>query len=150
MPAQRPVERRSNQRSIDARHNTYDIQRIHTCLEWTRRILALRPVRSAISRPTMSETRKSLRIGQACDSCHKRGRRCRTDQGQRNTSCLTCREAGLPCTRIRVAAKRGPKPRGAPSLDQSRNAPSRRSDALGEHDVETFLVTSFFHHVYPM
>lgn len=97
----------------------------------------------------LADTRKSLRIRQACDTCHKRGRRCRRDEEANNASCLTCREAGLVCTRSRIAAKRGPKPRRVSSLTQSHDVlPERPGD--GQHVLETFLVTSFFEHVYPM
>lgn len=65
-----------------------------------------------------SQTRKSRRITQACDFCHRRGLRCKPQVGHETghetghtTTCLTCLEYGQPCTRLRQPKKRGTRPR---------------------------------------
>ncbi|KAL3468946.1 hypothetical protein BJX99DRAFT_265661 [Aspergillus californicus] len=52
---------------------------------------------------------KSKRITQACDFCHRRGVKCKTQSDHR--PCLTCVEYGQECTRTRQPKKRGTKPR---------------------------------------
>lgn len=92
----------------------------------------------------MKSTAKVARVTQACDACHKRGRRCRV--GNDDTSaCVTCEEAGLTCTRNRTVNKRGPKPgRRRAVLTSMVSRPAQKEE------LESFLIASFFQYVYPV
>ncbi|KAH7028155.1 uncharacterized protein B0I36DRAFT_365262 [Microdochium trichocladiopsis] len=51
------------------------------------------------------------RASSACDFCHGRGLRCRSDPQQSpGAPCLTCRDYGAKCTRTRPVRRRGRKP----------------------------------------
>ncbi|KAF1811844.1 hypothetical protein P152DRAFT_437703 [Eremomyces bilateralis CBS 781.70] len=94
---------------------------------------------------TPNGERKGTRITKACDSCHRRGRRCRAQDDR--TPCRTCIDAGIVCTRNRIPSKRGPKPRQHAqfgpiwALDPSKH---------GSRALLTTLIRSFFDFVYPI
>ena len=52
------------------------------------------------------------RASSACDFCHSRGLRCRSDPQCKtpNAPCLTCHDYGATCTRERPIRRRGRKP----------------------------------------
>ncbi|KAL4925362.1 uncharacterized protein BDV17DRAFT_294583 [Aspergillus undulatus] len=67
---------------------------------------------------------RAKRVSQACDFCHRRGLKCKTDSNPTSTPtertfCLTCVEYGQECTRERRPKKRGTKPRAV-------NSPARK------------------------
>lgn len=93
----------------------------------------------------MSVAREIVRITQVCDTCHKRGRRCRRAGEDNISPCLTCRDAGLVCTRNRRAARRGPK------IGSGQHAvlasSSRDHEEVHRHEVEPLWTTLPFDYV---
>lgn len=112
---------------------------------------------------------KRRRVTQACDFCHRRGRKCRAptvdatsspDSPTLSSNCLTCIEYGVQCTRQRVTAKRGVKtkktsedPQRLPAWGSSNAAYQARSlEAIENLPLRLMatLVEVYFDTVYPM
>ena len=118
------------------------------------------PVQNALQMATRADTngRKAARRStKACDTCHRRGRRCQASVD--STSCLFCLHHGLSCTWNRIPAKRGPKPKigkhdmNACVTDVSRHLEDKwhLDDRIhGSRALLTVLVRSYFDFVYPM
>ena len=56
---------------------------------------------------THPSPRKSRRVTKACDFCHGRGIRCRTDPSNANRRCRSCIDYDEECTFDRPVKKRG-------------------------------------------
>jgi len=87
---------------------------------------------------TSSKKRRALK---ACDSCHRRGRKCGTLTDQER--CSTCIKHGVDCTWNRVSTKRGVKPKAGKEL--SLNDPNHELfQSVG------LLLDNFFESIYPV
>ncbi|KAF3808435.1 hypothetical protein GCG54_00006293 [Colletotrichum gloeosporioides] len=101
-----------------------------------------------MTRPTPQ--RKSRRITQACDFCHKRGIKCRAAPADAsspgNKSCLTCIEYDQECTRHRQPKKRGTKPRGS---EGSHGGGKDRRCQLDNRKIVTALLDVYLDTIHP-